>query len=66
MLLLSLNPNFDGSEVGTRGHASSLGWGKILRKIDKLGGVCLVLGREFAWVKLVCGLMQKIAVGVVC
>ena len=66
MLLLSLNPNFDWLKMGTSGHASSLDWGKILRKRDKLGGVCLVIGGEFVWVKLVCGVMQKIAVGAVC
>ena len=66
MLLLSLNPNFDGLKMGTRRHASSLGWGKISRERHKFGGVCLVIGGEFMWVKLVCGVMQKIAVGVVC
>ena len=25
--------------MGTRGHAFSLGWGKILQEIDKFGGV---------------------------
>ena len=52
--------------MGTRGHASSLGWGKILQERDKFGGMCLVIGGDFVWVKLVCGVMQKIAVGVVC
>ena len=52
--------------MGTRGHASSLGWGKILRERDKFRGVSLIIGGEFVWVKLVCGVMQKIAVGVVC
>ena len=63
MLLLSLDPGF---KIGTSGHASSPGWGKILREIDKFGGACLVIGEELVWVKLVCSVIQKIAVGVVC
>ena len=30
-----MNPNFDGFKVGTKGHASTLVWGKILRERDK-------------------------------
>ena len=52
-------------KMGTIGHASSLGWRKILQERDKFGGMCLVIGGDFVWVKLVCGVMQKIAVGVV-
>ena len=50
--------------MGTRGHASSLGWGKIIRERDKFGVMCLVIGGKFVWVKLECGVMQKIAVWV--
>ena len=50
-------------KMGTRGHASSLGWGKIIRESDKFGGMCLVIGGKFVWVKLESGVMQKIAVG---
>ena len=66
MLLLSLNPNFDGLKLGTSGHTSSPGWGKILGEINKFGGACLVIGGELAWMKLVCSAVQKIAAGVVC
>ena len=52
--------------MGTRGHASSLGWGKISREREKFGNKCLVIGGEFVWAKLVCSVMQQIAVGVVC
>ena len=48
--------------MGTSGKASSLCWRKILRERDKFGGECLVNGEELAWGKLVCGVMEKIAV----
>ena len=53
-------------KMGTRGHASSLGWGKIIRESDKFGGMCLVIGGKFVWVKLGCCVMQKVAVGALC
>ena len=52
--------------MGTRGHASSLVWGKIIREKGKFRGMCLIIGEKFVWVKLECGVMQKIAVGAVC
>ena len=52
--------------MGERGHASSLGWGNIIRKRDKFGGMCLVIGRKFVSEKLEFGVMQKIAVGTMC
>ena len=66
MLLLWLNVNFDELKMATRGHASSLGWGKVIREKEKFGGVCLVIGGDIVWVKLVYGMMQKIAVEIVC
>ena len=61
-----MKPEFDVLKMGERGHASSLGWGNIIRKRDKFGGMCLVIGGRFVWGKLECGVMQKIAVGTVC
>ena len=52
--------------MGTRGHASPIVEGKIIREKDKFGGMCLIIGGKFAWVKLECGVMQNIAVGAVC
>ena len=52
--------------MATRGHASSLGWGKVIREKEKFGGVCLVIGGDIVWVKLVYGMMPKIVVGIVC
>ena len=52
--------------MGERGHASSLGWGNIIRKRDKFGGMCLVIGGKFVSGKLEFGVMQKIAVGTMC
>ena len=51
--------------MATSCHASSQCCGRILRKKDWFGGKCLVTDAEFMWVKLVYGVMQKIAVGVV-
>ena len=44
--------------MGTRRHASSLGWGKILQERDKFENMCLVIGGKFVWAKVVCGVMQ--------
>ena len=52
--------------MGTRGHAPSLGWGKIIRERNKFGGMCLVIGGKFVWLKLEFGVMQKIAFGALC
>ena len=53
--------------MGTSGQASSLDWRNILRERDRFGGEYVVNGKELAWGKLVCGVMQqKIAVEVVC
>ena len=38
----------------------------MLRERDKFGGECLVNVRSLCMGKLVCGLMQKTAFGVVC
>ena len=43
--------------MGARGQVSSLGWVKILRERDKFGNMCLVIGGEFAWAKLVFDVM---------
>ena len=52
--------------MGTRRHASSLVWGKIIRERDKFRAMCLIIAEKFVWVKLEYGVMQKIAVGAVC
>ena len=33
--------------MGTRGHASALGWGKVIRERDEFGGMCLVISGKF-------------------
>ena len=53
-------------KIDTIGQASPLLWGKIIRETDKFGVMCLIIGGKFVWVKLECGVMQRIAVGAVC
>ena len=47
-------------------QASSLCWRKYYEKEISFRGECLVNGEELASGKLVLGVIQKIAVGVVC
>ena len=60
-----MNPNLDGLKMSTCGQTYSLGCKKILRERHKFGGECLVNGEELVYAKLVCDVIQKIAVGVV-
>ena len=51
--------------MGTRGHASSLVWRKVIRERDEFGDMCLIISGKFVRVKLECGVMQRIAIGAV-
>ena len=61
-----MNANLDGLKVGTSGQTSFIGWRKILPERYKFGSECLVNDEKLVQGKLVCGVMQKIAFGVVC